>query len=486
MYNIKNKDLLAIIFKGLLISLNLLFLIYYITLSFNYCLHYDDVHFMWKMREYSIFEYVKEMYLTRGGNFVGYLINGILFSVSNKFLDYHILPIIFYFIGILITFIIAKSFIKEYKWLDVLLGVTTFYNLYILTSPDFAVFTWICAMSYYLFAPSICLILLYINKQCLMWWQWIVLVLLCIFISGNSVSISTITFVILFVNGMILWKKHLWDVKSTWNDIRVKKIIGLTIIMLTIFAVVVVAPGNYLRMETEFDIEQPKNFFEFIIACLKCFTMFLYLQSFYMPYYCIIFVLGYFVGINKKINITTQTKYVLLTISCYIIYLLISVMPLAYLSNGFQIQRNYTQLTYFLMLTFLLIGIIIGSKSNKTKTAHVIGLLSTLFLLCIIILNVKQDIPVAIAYSKAHELRESKLIELRENGNTETIIVQPFPSTHTSDAKYNTLKLFRKKTSMPTVYYESDTDYKPNEYEYYIKKLYNLNFDFLLDDKKEL
>lgn len=87
--NTKQISWLSLLFWGLLITLNVLFLVYWIGLSMNYCLHYDDVHFMWKLREYSIFEYVREMYMSRGGNFVGYGINGIVFSLSNRIGDYH-------------------------------------------------------------------------------------------------------------------------------------------------------------------------------------------------------------------------------------------------------------------------------------------------------------------------------------------------------------------------------------------------------------
>ena len=80
---------------ALLLVLNALFLYYWVALSANYCLHYDDVHFLWKMREFSIFEYVKEMYMTRGGNFVSYGLNGIIFKVSNWLGAYRFWTIIF-------------------------------------------------------------------------------------------------------------------------------------------------------------------------------------------------------------------------------------------------------------------------------------------------------------------------------------------------------------------------------------------------------
>ena len=100
-------------------------------------------------------------------------------------------------------------------------------------------------------------------------------------------------------------------------------------------------------------------------------------------------------------------------------------------------------------------------------------------------LNIRQDLPVARAYNKAHQEREAYLLSLQEMGNKETVVVEPYPSTQTPDAKYNVLRLIGKKTSQPAIYYEADTDVEPNEYEGHIKRLYRLDFDFVLAESKE-
>ena len=110
--NLKKDSLISKILLGLLVVLNVLFLVYWVGLSLNYCLHYDDVHFMWKMREYSIYEYVREMYMTRGGNFMAYGLNGIIFSISNWIGDYHFWPIVFYIFGIMMTYYAVRGLLK--------------------------------------------------------------------------------------------------------------------------------------------------------------------------------------------------------------------------------------------------------------------------------------------------------------------------------------------------------------------------------------
>ena len=474
---------------GLLVVLNALFLYYWVALATNYCLHYDDVHFLWKMREYSIFEYVKEMYMTRGGNFVSYGLNGILFTISNWIGGYRAWAMIFYVLGITITWGAFRDtpWIKNSSWKG-WLGIITLYNIYVLTSVDYAVFTWICAMEYYLFAPVVCLIIRYLSQETLKWWQWVLLILSAIFIAGNAVSISTITFVILFAYGMYMWYKAGWGIKQTWEKPQVRRLLAITGMMLICFAIVYVAPGNWSRMEGEFDIEEPQNLKEFIRAIIVCAGMFLYLMAFYLPYHLIAFALGAWAGCKYPIPLSIdRRKAMLLTLIIAISYILVCVIPLAYLSNGFQIQRNYTQIGFFYTLTFFALGYFGTSNQTKdySRVSKVSLLVCSVFLIIIMGLNIHQDLPVVRAYNKAHQDREAYLLQLQAEGNKETVIVEPFPSIHTPDAKYNVLKLLGKSTPMPAIYYESDTSIEPNEYEGHIRKLLKLDFDFVLAELQE-
>lgn len=474
---------------GLLVVLNALFLYYWVGLAANYCMHYDDVHFMWKMREYSIFEYVKEMYMTRGGNFVGYGLNGIIFTIANWVGDYHFWPMVFYVLGIIMTWGAFRDFpfIKNsgYKgWL----GVITLYNVYVLTSIDYAVFTWLCAMQYFLFAPALCLLVKYLSKETLNWKQWILLVGSAIFIAGNAVSISTMTFAVLFAYGVWIWYKQGWNVRNTWKKPQVRRLLLTTALMLVCFIIVYIAPGNWARMEDEFDIEQPANLMEFIKAIVVCSGMFMYLMAFYLPYHLIAVALGAWAGSRYPMQLSAgRNKVILWVLLIAFIYLIVSVLPLAYLSNGFQIQRNYIQIGFFYILVFFAVGYIWGCECKSKQHKFILPSIAifSIFLITIMCLNIRQDLPIAQAYNKAHQEREVYLTELQENGQKETVIVTPYPSTQTPDAKYNVMKWMGKKTSGQAVYYESDTDIEPNEYERHVRKLLKFEFDFVLAEPKE-
>lgn len=481
----KGKSLFEHILFVLLAIVNALFLFYWVMLALNYSLHFDDVHFMWKMREYSIFEYVREMYMTRGGNFAGYGINGLIFTIANWLGCYQFWPIIFYIIGILMVVGSVRGLFSGLRQYELYLGAIALYNVYVLTSIDVAVFLWLCAMGYYLAGPAICLLIRYINTKRLQWWQWLIYPLLVILLSGQTVALTPMALLIMFCNGLYIWRNYQWKIAPTWNNHITKRLIYTAIIMLCFYGIMVAAPGNYLRMQGEFDIDQPANLVEFVKACCVCVGMFFYFMAFYLPYQLLAVGLGGYVGAKYKLPLKSKSfkRGILVTIGAFFLYVVIAVMPLAYLSNGFQIQRNYTHISFFYMVMLFVVGYMLGCKLSKSKLWAVGSIVCSIFLCAIMCLNIYQDLPIARAYSQAHKEREAYLLTLQEQGNKEIVYVQKFPSTHSQDAKHTILSWLGKPSATQAIYYESDTDIEPNEYESHIRHLYNLDFDFVLQNE---
>lgn len=475
---------------GLLIVLNALFLYYWVELSLNYSMHHDDVLFSWMLREMSMYDYVKEMYLTNGGNFVSYYLNGILFSISNIVGTVNFWPIVFYCIGIVMTWMALRELpcLKNSGWKG-WVGVITLYNIYILTSVDYAVFTWICAMEYYLYAPALAWLMRYLVKPTLRWWQTIALYALAVFIAGNSVSISTTTFLVLFAYGMYIWYGEKWSIPQTWAKPQIKRLLAVTFVMLVLFAIVYVAPGNWIRMKGEADIQQPSGVVEFIIAIGKCFAMFFYMMVFYLPYHLMAVALGLLAGKHYPMVLSIQRrKAMIIMVAVSVLYIIASVIPLAYISNGFQIQRNYIQVGFFYILTFFLLGYVWSSTTPKANKSKILCMsyVCAVFMIVIMCLNVRQDIPVAKAYHEAYAEREQYLLSLNAQGQKETVVVKPLPSTSTPDAKYNILGLVGKETAKQAIYYETDTDTIPkNLFGERYRKLLNLDYDFVLAKSKK-
>ena len=70
---------------------------------------------------------------------------------------------------------------------------------------------------------------------------------------------------------------------------------------------------------------------------------------------------------------------------------------------------------------------------------------------------------------------------LQAKGQIESVKVSALPVPYTEDSKHFLLKSVGIDSPKSVLYYISDTDVEPNEYEFHMKKLLGLDFDFTLD-----
>jgi len=471
-----------------LVLLNILFLIYYAFWSFNGFLHFDDLGATAAMAHSSIIRHVYDIYMGQSGRFVGCFICAVIFKFVAITGVYRFFPLLFLLIGYGLMGLCVKNLPFVNKKLASLIALLL-YNLYVLTAIDFAVFIWICALYYYLLAPSLVLFCIYLSKKTLNVGQWILFVLSGIFIAGGSEAFTPVALVVMFLTGMYYWYSNKWSIIETWNQPQVKRIVFAAIGILILFAVVVVAPGNYVRMQTSVSegFAHPDGLVGWGVAIAKCCATFLYLSAFYFPYYLVPFCLFIYLGTKQTCILPySKPRMILILTIFFACYLIASVLPIAYVYNGFGIQRLYTHVTFMLILYICGLGYVIGM--NTTKLATSTAWLSAIGIIClsgITIINIANDVPIMQRFSKSVDDRVTYLTELQKKGNTETVEVEPYANMRTIDAKYTILKWLGKKNNLkPYLYYEADTDVTPNEYEDHYRKVYGLDFDFVLKTEK--
>ena len=364
---LQNKHIERIILSLLLIA-NVIFLAYWLMLAFNSRLHYDDLHFLWRMKEQSIFEYVREMYMTRSGRFIGYLSNAIhskLIILTGK---QWFIPIAYYAIGVAMCWACVADRFKSISRGFLFLSILFVYNLYILTNIDFPVFTWICATSYYILGPSLCLLIHYLNKPQLSPFQWLIFSLLVLFIGGGNEAFTPMVLLVMFVNGMFLWKSYGWNIKQAWSDHRIQRIVFTALVLFCLFVIAVAAPGNYSRLEevrTETEFAHTSGIIPFITGICKAIATYLYFMAFYIPYYLVAGILGFYCGTKNSSKIVSNSKKAVgILIAAYCIYTIISVVPTVYIYSGFGIQRTYTHNVFFLVALFVAIGYVLEMERS--------------------------------------------------------------------------------------------------------------------------
>lgn len=480
MKTIQSKSILDKFVLFGLVLLNTLFLVYWGILAFYSQLHYDDLHFIWAMREMSLLEYVKEMYYYQSGRFVPVAMNGIKSLITDALGFHQLWPMFYYALGLGVCWLVVKDSKVPVSRFGQFMGMCFFYNLYVLTNIDFPVFFWLCAMGYYLSFPVACLLLKYLNVEKLNWWQWLIVVLIMLLIGGGGETFSPIVLLLMFVNGMYLWHSKAWVVKDTWAMPQVKRIVWVAVVILVLFTIVVVAPGNYSRMEDTSQFVHPLGIRGWLKAVTNAVVMFLYFMAFYIPYYLIAFVLSFYVGSKSDIQLTmTKRKVVLMLSIGFVVYLIVSSLPNVYLYNGFGIQRTYTSTVFVMLLVVFSIGFVLG-LGKPSKWSGQVSIFGLMALALIMIVNIYNDAPTAKRYGRAVDERIEKLCSLRDNGQTGTVMVDPLPLPYTEDVKHFVMTRLGKDTPKTMLYYTSETDTIPNEYECHLKRVLNLDFDFVL------
>ena len=482
MTEMQNKTILDKIILVCLIVVNATFLVYWGVLAYYSQLHYDDLHFLWKMREMSVIDYVKDMYFNRSGRFVSYVVNGVVSNITDALGFHQLWAIIYYALGLGVCWLVVRDVKLALSKLALFMGMAFVYNLYILTNIDFPVFFWLCAMSYYLFLPMACLLLKYLNAEKLSWWQWVVMIVLAVLIGGGNEAFTPIVLMLMLVSGMYWWHSRGWKVKETWALPQVKRIVWTAVLMLVLFTVVVMAPGNYARMNTGEEFVHPIGAIGWVRATADAVVMFCWFMAFYIPYYLVVFGLAYYIGGKYGIQLpTSKRNIVIIVIVAFVVYLIVSSLPSVFLFNGFGVQRNYTHVVFSLLLMIVMIGYVLGNgkRFDVSGWLCIAGVVALVVVMCI---NIKQDAHTARHYGKAVDERIERLCSLRDDGQKETVSVPQLPIPYTEDTKHFLLTLIGKETPQPVLYYISDTDTVPNEYEYHMKRVLNLGFDFVLDD----
>lgn len=480
-----DKTILDRVILIVLIVLNALFLVYWGILAYYSQFHYDDLHFLWKVREMSIFEYVKDMYFTRSGRFVGYAVNGVKSIVTNALGFHQLWAIFYYLLGLGVCWLVVKDLKLPVTRTGLFMGMCFVYNLYVLTNIDFPVFFWLCAMGYYLSLPLAVLLVKYLNKDTLKVWQWMIVIVIAVLVGGGNEAFTPIVLLLMFISGMYWWHSKDWKVRETWALPQVRRIVWVAVLILVLFVVVVVAPGNYSRMGDTSQFIHPIGVLGWLKAVVEAVAMFFYFMAFYIPYYLIVFVLAYYVGTKTNYELSaSKFKIVTSLAAAFMAYLIISSLPNVYLYGGFGIQRSYTHIVFALLLTVVAVGFVLGNGSKPVVSGwlSMAGIAALVAIMCV---NIVKDTPSARTYGEAVDERIEYLCTLRDAGQKETVVVDPLPIPYTEDPKHLVMHLLGKETPRSVLYYISDADMEPNEYEYYMRRVLALDFDFVLAENKD-
>ena len=464
--------------------LNAIFLVYYCGLAINMRLHFDDIHWLYSAQIQNLWEYLQWVWYDRSGRMTVYAMNWIFSTVTLKVGVYWFWPILYMLFGWLLLWIFVRELpIRVANWQKYLLLVLI-YNVYILTAVDFAVFYWPCAMQYYIIGPATLAIVGYALRKELKWYQWIfALFVVCLVGLGYEYWIL-IALLILFFVGLYYWKSEQWDVRKTWAQPEVRRIILFAILLLIGFLITISAPGMYKRVEGGAEYEgmvHPDTFTALIIAYSKTIATLLYFQAFYIPYYLILLVVMMAIGrYHAKTN--TNNK-ILKVVSCaLVIVIAVACVEPAYIYGGFGIQRFYTPLILLITIYFAFVGYILGgcyAKKVQTAGIQIVGITALSCMAIIMLVNICYDFPVAKRYAEAVDQRKEYVLSMQQQNYSGVLELDKIDCPCSIDSKYVVFSLLGKHTLKPALYYYSDVEDSPNDYSVFTRKAFHLDFDIV-------
>ena len=426
----------------LLCILNLLFLLYYLMLAFYSRFHYDDLLFLWKMKEISVGQFVSDFYFSRSGRFVSYFKVGLYSKFILTFNEHRYLPILCWFFGVALCWSFARHLFRNISIFLLINIVLVFYNLFVLTNIDFAVFNWLCAMDYYLLGPMSVFVFDLVNRNKLSKIQWILLILVSVLIGGGQESFTPLVLGALFSSGLYYLSLYHFKPRVAFQDIRVIRLIISILVILICFVIVVIAPGNYKRIEMS-EFIRPTNISAYLFGYKDVIIQLFYQLMFYVPYYFVLGLLFIKLGRNTSKRPTlfnlSYKALIFYSFILYGIYILISIFPSVYLWSGFGIQRNYTPVVFFTMIFICFHAFLFGYFDVNLVSDKIVSnsLNLGLFLLsCIMVYNIYTDTNSAKSYAKTVDNRLEYLHKLNSKGVRGVVEVDPISIPYTTDPKY--------------------------------------------------
>lgn len=467
----------------LLLVSNCLFLIYYVLLACYSRFHFDDIEMMGMVNRMSLSEFVEYMYLYRSGRFVAYGCNWLIYKTVLLLDDHRFFPVFILILGYGACWMSLKHFVKKTDRRFFFMLMVFAYNIYVFTNLDNAQYTWLCAMIGYLTVPLSILFLLTINQPILKWYNWLLLVMITPLL-GTKESYTPLLLFFMLVNTVYYLKKYDWHISSAWNAKPVRRMALLASIMVILLLVVIVAPGNYVRMNG-FEMEeysQPLSLPVFLLGMGKSVVVFFYFIFYNLPYYCILAVL--FVYAGKKFGKTTYSaKAFGGIVLVYCLFVVITAIPNAFLFRGFGYKRGYTSLVFMTILFISIIAYMHGSSiASKKDNRTVVPFLGVLAVSMAVLYHIVIDTPTVVNYADCYDERMARLEELQEHNNNDVVYVDLLPIPYTTNIKYDIYKLIgRRKNPRPVLYYVPDQPNRPTVIGTFLKDLYHFDYDIILN-----
>jgi hypothetical protein len=470
----KTNDVLLIIAA----ITSILFL--FIVESFNN-ITLDDIGFALQLQKGSILNFVTYMYLNWQGRFMGFLITGI--QMKSYFLFGSMLPfsILIYILNILLVSKSLNNFFNIKPVYSLLYAIILF-QLYVYSMLDISSYFWLCTKAY-TFIISISLYAfseLSINKR-IAWYDYIILFITFAFL-GCSYEIYAPA-VLLFMSFTLLYKLHLskYNIKILIAENR--KLVYSFIICILFFSLMVVAPGNWIRMNLN---SKTTDLADNLVTSGKTGLHLIKLLFLKVHYFLAAGILLW--AISQQVNISSKNTGRTDSLKRILIYALISLglCLISILLNVYVVgaRIELRAFNHINLICYLFIGFSLYELTTTNLYRKLISYALSFSLLFIIASNIYssfKSIPELRAYEQSVNARIEQLKMLSTNGNNVIFKLKPLhiAEFHSVDDVWKLVvpKFTPRALLKPN---EVSTDIS-NYYNKAYRRYYKLDFDVITD-----
>ncbi len=453
----KNKFLII-----LLAIVNGVVLFYLFFLGHYNILLLDDYGFADVVEREGVAGFAKDMYLTWQGRYGSFLISGLFFKIISLTNNLLIITILQLILGYGSVFLLLKyCFHTLNKGFLFLISMTVF-NIAVLGLPEFNTFYWVCASVYVTFMPlTILLVYFCINKSISPYIAYPLIFILAFLIGGAAENYTPL---VLFCLGCVLlyrWKKdgfrNLFRLKTN------RRLVIAFVLLIIFFCLLLVAPGNKVRME--FEVIHPTGWKLFTKTCRALVDLFFMITP-KMIYYILAFPLFYWVGgkLRKKasfLSVEPDWKYFAISFCFIFIVIFIGIMLGAYAVNEIAPLRSLCYMSFLLVAFCAYWGLLIGNKHYSEKMNNILMVTMSSVLLTLCVWRMSRDLGEAVYFHDEIEKRHIYLQELKKEGFQGITCLEPinekrYPSSYA--VFWNTVMDFykpSKKTKHTYFPYES-------------------------------
>lgn len=450
----------------------------------------DDLIFLLKLQDVSVFEFIGDMYMTWQGRYTSFLISGLCLKSFLAIGTTFPFSIVLFVLNILIW---SASLRLLYNLSSVksVLYALVLHGLFFLTMFDPSSYFWICTKPYVLMISCgiYGFVKLYKQRDGDAW-DYVAIVLTFIFVGASYEIYAPIVLLLMGCIILYLWKHEHFSFVQLIQ--KYPLFITAFFVALISFVIMLVAPGNWVRMEAHHSgsIDDINSYISIIFSRMYMMSKYL---LFNIPYIlCVVVIIGYlFMGL--KVDSTDKERKIWIRVMLYSLMALFLVI-VSMILNTWAVASSemFPRASNHILLVFYIwCGLLIEMFIRRFKRKILLYLYTAvLVFLCIdwsyIIANDYMELSL---YKKSVD-RRMEMLECKKNeGNQDLLRLEKLhiPDFHSLvDDIWSTTSIYqnhtykRAKLLKPNdVFEEYNASYNP--YNRVYRKYYDLPFDVMTD-----